>query len=59
MINLDILWIWTESVILIVFIKQRMKLEQIKVAQNMQKLFITSVKLSEFEDQAYFECSFY
>ena len=34
------------------FVKQRMKIEQIKVAQNMQKLFIhvTSLKLSEFED---------
>ena len=33
------------------FVKRRMKLGQIKVAQNMQQLFIhvTSLKLSEFE----------
>ena len=33
---------------------------QIKVAQNMQKLniHVTSLKLSEFEDYAYFECVF-
>ena len=32
------------------FVKQMMKLEQIKVSQNMQMLYITSLKLSEFED---------
>ena len=42
-----------------VFVKRWMKQEQIKVAQNMQKLFMTSLKLSEFEDYAYIECSFY
>ena len=31
------------------FVKQMIKLEQIKVSQNMQMLFITSLKLSEFE----------
>ena len=37
-----------------------MKIEQIKVAQNIQKLniHVTSLKLSEFEDYAYFECVF-
>ena len=49
----------TESVVLDVFVKRRMKIEQIKVAQNMQKIFITSMKLSEFKYKAYFECSFY
>ena len=29
-----------------------MKLEQMKVAQDMQTLFTTSLKLSEFEDKA-------
>ena len=39
-----------EIVLLNVFVKRRMKLEQIKVTQNMQKLFIyvTPLKLSEF-----------
>ena len=43
------------------YIKGRMKLQQIKVAQNIQKLFlhITSLNLSEFEYRGYFECSFY
>ena len=49
-----------ENVLLNVFVKRQMKLEQMKVAQNMQKLFIyvTSLKLSEFEDFAYYECFF-
>ena len=34
------------------FVNRRMKLEQIKVAQIMQTIFITSLKLSEFEDLA-------
>ena len=36
-----------------------MKLEQIEVAPNMKKLHVTLLKLSEFEDYAPFECSFY
>ena len=32
------------------FVKRRMKLEQIKVAQNLQTLFRASLKLSEFEE---------
>ena len=50
-----------ENVLLNVFVRGRMKLEQIKVAQNIQKLFIhvNSLKLSEFEDCAYFKFSFY
>ena len=41
-----------ENLLLNVSIKRRMRLEQIKVAQIMQKLLIhvTSLKLSEFED---------
>ena len=31
------------------FVNQMIKLEQIKVAQNMQMLFITSLKLSELK----------
>ena len=31
------------------FVKKMMKLEQIKVSQNVQMLFIASLKLSEFE----------
>ena len=34
----------------LVFVKQWMKLEQIRVAQKMQMQFITLLKLSEFED---------
>ena len=38
-----------------------MKIEQIKIAQNMQKLniHVTPLKLSEFEDYAYFERVFF
>ena len=47
---LNITLIGIKCVLLNVFVKRRKKLEQIKVAQNMQKLFITSLNLSEFED---------
>ena len=50
LINLDRSWIWTKSVLLNVLVKRGIKLEQIKEAQNMQKLFITSLNLSDFED---------